>query len=250
MKQEVLIPPMPEEYVMYSEGEKVEKAEEFYKEVEDMYKSVDAIHEKYKDKINHLLQNEVSSELLCDIMKEKNVQNLCGTLNEFHALKKLSRIARLESMFQEPSVLQNFDTIEEATCWLQRCLFFLRRFEFDREEDGELLLLIKEKKLSYICLAEMILDKSIVQKIYTTERVARYLYENEQKREALLFVMRIEQMLPYSDRKIIAFAMVVLDMGECRLAYEVLLKYKKPTEDIQQLQRELRGLLQEKMKNE
>ena len=58
-----------------------------------------------------------------------------------------------------------------------------------------------------------------------------------------MLVMRLEQMLPYSNRKVMSFAMLLLDMEEGRLAYEVLMKYQNPNEEIKQLQTELSALL-------
>ena len=243
MKQGILIPPIPKEYITYSEQEMIKRTESIYEEIDDLYKKVDVIEDKYREKTNRLLENKVGAASLCELMKEEDVKVLCRALNEFHVLKKISQIAEMEEVFSEPCVLQNFDTMEEAVSWLQLCIFTLRKFELDREYDDELLLLVKEKKVSYIYIAEIIRDSDIVQKIYTTEKVTRYLYENGQKREALLLVMRLEQMLTYSNRKIMSFAMLLLDMGEGRLAYEVLMKYQNPNEEIKQLQTELSALL-------
>lgn len=243
MNQEILIPPIPKEYISYSEQEMVERTEASYLEIDNMYKWVDVIHSDYRKRVNDLLQNEISSVQLNELLKEKDARILCRCLNEFNLLEKLCQIAKLEEAFSEPCVLQNFQTIEEAVYWLQVCVFSLRKIEFDIEEAEELYLQIKDKKLSYICLAEIVSENWIVQKIYTAENLARYLYGKGQKREAVLFLMKLEQMLSYSDKKVMTFAMMLLEMDEYRLAYEVLLKYQNPNEDIKQLQLELGGLL-------
>ncbi len=245
-----LIPPIPKEYMTYSEEEAIARTEEIYEEIAEMYKQVDIIRDDYREKIDCLLQNKVSAGQLGEVFQDKDVRTLCRALNEFQELRGLCRIAEEEEVFQEPSVLQNFATMDEAVQWLQVCFFVLRDFEFDREVSEELLLLVQEKKLSYICLAEFILDNRIVRKVHTAERITVYLYENGQCREALLFLMRLEQKLPYSEQKIMTFAMALLDMGEHRLAYEVLMKYQNPNDDICQLQTELKGLLQENVENE
>lgn len=196
------------------------------------------------------MKKEVSASQLCKFFEEKDTQILCRALNEFHVFRLLCRIAEEEDEFHEPCLMQNFQTMEEAVDWLQLCIFCVRDFEFDRETGSELVTLIKDKKMSYIFLAELITNNWIVQKIHTAERVALYLYENSQGREALLFLMRLEQMLPYSEEKIMIFAIALLNMGECRLAYEVLMKYQNPNEEIRQMQEELRGLLQENLENE
>lgn len=246
MGLEILIPPMPMEYTTYSEGEAIAKTEEFYEKIFDNYKQVEVYREDYSNKLNHLLQSEASVAELEKVFEDKGAQLLSGALNEFHVLRVLCRIARDEVAFSEPCLLQNIHSMKEAVDWLQLCVFALRDFEFDREVRGELLLQVREKKLSYICLAEIVAGSWIVQKIHAAERIAGYLYENGHRREALLLLMRLEQKLPYSEQKIIAFAMVLLDMGEHRLAYEVLMKYQNPNGEICQLQAELRALLQEK----
>ena len=250
MKQEILIPPIPKEYISYSKREAIERTEEIYEEIEDMYEHVDIIQNDYKNKINHLLQSGVSAAQLGQVFKDKDAQTLCRALNDFHILRVLCRIAEEEEVFLEPCLLQNIHSMEDAVQWLQLCIFMLRDFEFDKEVNEELFLHVKEKKLSYICLAEIVADSWIIQKIHTAERIAVYLYENGESREALLFLMRLEQMLPYSEQKIMTFAMILLDMGEYRLAYEVLMKYQNPNEEICQLQAELSRLLQENLKNE
>ena len=250
MGLEILIPPMPMEYTEYSKGEAIEKTEEFYERIADKYKQVDVIRDEYSNKINNLLQRGVSVAQLREVFEDKGAQILCGALNEFHVLRLLCRIAEEEERFQEPSLLPNIHSMKEAVEWLQLCVFILRDFEFDREVSGELLLQVRERKWSYIFIAEIVAGGWIVQKIHATERLACYLYENGQCREALLLLMRLEQKLPYSEQKITTFAMALLDMGEHRLAYEVLMKYQNPNEDICQLQAELRALLQEKIENE
>ena len=250
MGQGILIPPIPKEYMSYSGEEAIARTEENYEKIADMYKRVDDIADDYKKKIERLLQSGASAIQLCEVFQDKDARTLCRALNEFHEVRGLCRIAEEEEAFEELSVLQNFTTMDEAVQWLQLCFFVLRDFEFDREASEELLLLVREKKLSYICLTELVLDKRIVRKIHTAERIAAYLYVNGQYREALLFLMRMEQKLPYSEKKIMAFAMALLNMGEHRLAYEVIMKFQNPNAEICQLQTELKGLLQENVRNE
>ena len=250
MGEKVLIPPIPKEYISYSEQEAMARTEEIYEEITSLYERVDIIRDDYQKKINDLLQSEISATVLGEVFQNKDAQTLCRALNEFHELRNLCRIAQEEEQFQEPSLLQNFRTMDEAMQWLQLCVFVLRDFEFDREVSEELFLAVSEKKLSYIFLAEVVLDNRIVRKVHTAENVAVYLYENGLHREALLFLMRLEQKLPYSERKIMNFSMALLDMGETGFAYDVLMKYQNPTEDICQLQSELKGLLQGNTRDE
>ena len=170
------------------------------------------------------------------VLVEKNAQILCFYINEFSVLKSMCHIAEYEEEFREPSILQNCSSIQEAELWLQKGVFLLRRFEFGGEEEEELFRLVQEKKISYICLAEVLCMDYFVQKTLAGSKIAQYLYFNGLKREAILFLMRLEQKLPYSEKKIMTFVMTLLDMGERRLAYEVLIKYQNPNEEIKEMQ--------------
>ena len=155
MGEKVLIPPIPKEYISYSEQEAMARTEEIYEEITSLYERVDIIRDDYQKKINDLLQSEISATVLGEVFQNKDAQTLCRALNEFHELRNLCRIAQEEEQFQEPSLLQNFSTMDEAMQWLQLCVFVLRDFEFDREASEELFFAVGEKKLSYICLAEL-----------------------------------------------------------------------------------------------
>lgn len=242
MDKGILISPVPKEYAFYTDNEKIEKTEAYYRKMDDIYGRVDTFEEAYKNRIEQLLQNEGKAADLTNVLKEKDAQLLCYCSYEFDIIRILCRIAEQEEIFKEPSVLRNVHTMEEAVSWRHKCVFLLRRFEFDWEETDELLMLVRERKISYICLAEMICENWIVQKVHVVDRIVRYLYENDQKREAMLLLMRLEKILPYSEKKVITFAMTLVDMGEFQLAHEVLLKFKNPNEDIKELQIELSKL--------
>ena len=109
--------------------------------------------------------------------------------------------------------------------------------------DNELVELVKQNEVSYICLSELIGEREVIQKVRTGCRIAEYMYKNGLSRQAVLFLMRLEQKLPYSERKIMQFTMTLLDMGEQQLAYEVLMKYQNPDEDVKNLQSELGKIL-------
>ena len=63
------------------------------------------------------------------------------------------------------------------------------------------------------------------------------------RRDALFLIMYLEQKLPYGERKIMTFAMTLLELGEAQLAYEILLKFQNPDEEIIELQDALSKML-------
>lgn len=243
MRKGTLIPPIPKEYLTYSDGEKIEKTEKYYQKIKNLYCRMNSTEGDYTTRLNQLLLQDVSSKEIFDIFVEKEAQILCLYDYKFYVLKILAQIAEKEEAFNVQTLLHNVHSTEDAICWYQRCVFLLRRFEFDWEEDDELFLLVQEKKVSYIALAEIIRGEGSVRKVHTGSQIAQYLYGRGLKREALLFLVWLEKQIPYSERKIMVFAMTLLELGEQQLAYEILMKHKNPDVEIKSLQMELAKVL-------
>lgn len=231
-----MIPPIPKEYITYSNQEMNRRTEIYYQKIADLYCRMDASKEEYRKRLDFLLYNNVTSVELFKVLSEKEAQILSLYEYDYYCLKVLCDIAEKEELFNEPSVLQNVHNIDDAVYWQKKCVFLLRRFEFGREEDDELLLYVRQKKVSYIFMAELICGNSIVRKVHTACVVAKFLAQNGITREAVLLLMWLEKQLPYSERLIMMFSMTLLDMGERKLAYEILMKHRKPDSDIKELQ--------------
>lgn len=147
MDKGILISPVPKEYAFYTDNEKIEKTEAYYRKMDDIYGRLDTFEEAYKNRIERLLQNEGKAADLTNVLKEKDAQLLCYCSYEFDIIRILCRIAELEESFKEPSVLRNVHTMEEAISWRHKCVFLLRRFEFDWEETDELLMMVTSKDI-------------------------------------------------------------------------------------------------------
>lgn len=236
MREGTLIPPIPKEYLTYSYREKLQKTENYYRKIDDLYRRMDVSGGDYRKRLNLLLQKGAALDKVFEVLMEKEAQILCLYEYDYFVLKMLCQIAQKEEAFKLSSILRNVRSVEEAVCLYQRCVFLLRRFEFDWEEDEELFLLVQEQGVSYISLAELICGEGIVCKVHTGSRIALYLCERGLKREALFFLMWLDKQLPYSERKIMVFSMTLLDLGEKQLAYEVLMKHQNPDKDIKELQ--------------
>lgn len=243
MREKTLIPPVPKEYRYFSGQEKIERTEKYYKKVGELYLKIEEAEEEYREKINALLETDPDTKKILALLNKDEGRVLCHGISEFALLRRICQIGQLEEEFDEPCVMQNIHNLKDVTNWYQKCIFLIRRFEFNWEEESELLDYIKHEKLSYIWLSELVCENEIVQKIQTGCRITEYLYRNDCPREAALFIMKLEQKLPYSDRKVMYFAMTLLDMGESQLAYEVLMKHRNPDAEIKELQ----SMLEEKV---
>lgn len=243
MKEKYLIPPFPSEYAVYSEQEKFEKMEYFYKQKQEVYSVVECLEKECKKRMDAILEKQIDVKDMLLIFDKKEIQLLSQNTQDFNVLNRFCQIAEMEKALGEVSLLDNIHGMEDVVDYYQRCIFLIRRFEFDWEEDGDLLEVMSQKKVSYIALAELTCEKMIGQKVKAGCRIANYLYRNGYKREAVLFIMRLEQRLSYSEKKVMHFAMTLLDLGEHRLAYEVLMKHQNPNADIEELQNALSAML-------
>ena len=238
-----LIPPSPGEYTNYSKQEMFEKTDDFYREIQEMYSTLESLETGCKKRLDAILEKQVEAKDLLILFEQKGIQLLCQNIFEFRVLERLCQIAEMEKALGEAGILHNIHCMDDVVAYYQKYVFLIRRFEFDWEEDDELLESVRQKKLSYIALAELICEKTIGQKVKVGCRIADYLNRNGCKREAILLIMRLEQKLPYSEKKVMHFAMTLLDMGEYRMAYEVLREHQNPSADIRKLQNELGAML-------
>lgn len=243
MREKTLIPPIPKEYIYYSVQEKIEKTEQYYDEVRALYLEIESLYEECQKSINSLLETQFGLDELAQVLEKKEVRKLCHYKYEVALLEKLYRIAQFEEAFGEPYFIRKIHNLEQVVDSYHRILFLIRRFEFCWEEDNELAELVKHNEVSYICLSELICEREIIQKVKTGCRITEYMYKNGLPRQAVLFLMRLEQKLPYSERKIMHFTMTLLDIGEQQLAYEVLMKHQNPDNDVKNLQSELGKIL-------
>lgn len=242
MKEKAFIWPVSKDYAARSEQENQIKMEEAFKELEKYYYQISINEKYYREQVDALLSSGAKAGEILEILESDDGQVFCSYLYEFRLLEILCQIAEIEERRQEPWVFQNFDSIKSARAWVQQRIFDLRKFEFDWGEEyyQNLLKLISESKMSYICLAMIICKCEIIRKLETASKVTEHLYRSGKKREALLMLMWLEQMLPYSEEKIITFTATMLELGESRFAYEMLLKYQNPDENIKSLQEKLR----------
>ena len=243
MVEKYLIPPFSEEYETCSEREKMEKTELIYKTKQEVYTIVESLEEACRNRMDTILERQVDVRDLLLVFEKKEIQLLSQNVQEYNVLNRLCRIAEMEKVVGEVSVLSNIHCMDDVMDYYQKCIFLIRKFELDWEEDGALLNLIQQKKLSYISLAELIGEKMIIQKVKAGCQITDYLYRNGCQREAILFIVRLEQRLPYSVRKIMHFTTTLLNMGERRMAYEMLMKHQNPNEDVIELQNMLRTML-------
>lgn len=218
-------------------------SKEIYKKKQEANAIIECFEETCKKRMDAILEKQIDVKNLLLLFDKKEIKLLCQNTQDYSILHKMCQIAEMEKLHDEVCILNNIRSMSDVLEFYQKCIFLIRRFELDWEEEGDLSELVRQKKLSYIALAELLCENVIVQKEKAGYRIVDYLHRNGYKREAVLLIMRLEQKLPYSEKKIMYFSMALLDMGECRLAYEVLMKHQNPNADVKELQKTLSAML-------
>lgn len=245
MKETLRYQPIPREYENYSDEEKLMKTEAYFEHIKGLYGEIKEYGNVYRDKINQLLQKKASMGQIAEVMLEKKFEEICYNHYDFCCNMVLCQIAIKEEAMGLPVVYHNINTMEEAVNFMQQIVFYLRRLELDWEEEEaeELVLMLKEGQISYLCIAELICQRTTVRKLHTTTRVATLLNHCGMLKEAVMILIMVEQLLPYSGEKIMTIANALLELGQLRQAYEILLKYENPNNEIKELQQLLKERL-------
>lgn len=246
MGKGIFILPEPKEYEIYSTEEMMAETEKMFERTTEIYAVVGREKEKYQNKINSLLQLKRKPEEVLQLLNDETGELLCAHDGEFQTFRILCHIANCEEELGEPSVFQNVTGISDSCVWFQKRVFEIRKLELewiDDEELTKLIELVSQKKISYICLAEIVHKGAIARKVQTADNLARYLHRMGVVREALLFLVWLDKLLPNGEKKVMSFTNTFLEMGQIRLAYEELLKYQNPDEPVREMQRALLGLL-------
>lgn len=245
METEYLICPVNEKYASCTEEEKREKTEKTFEEIKAYYEKIEAVESDYINRINSVLNTGAGAKEALAILGDTMGQMICYYRYRFHLFEILCHIAKQEEEHGEPVVFRNFHTIDEAYEWIQQCIFELRRVELGWEEEsyGELLNHLKNNEISNICLAQLIGKCEIIRKLETADRMAKYMYKRGMEKKAVSFLMCLDNILPYSEEKIMTFTMTLLEINERRLAYKEILKFKEPNDEIREMQKVLKGML-------
>ena len=192
MGKGTLLSPVPMEYGTYTDLEKLEKTNEFFEKINKIRDNVIQKRDEYRNRIDTLLASDSTAEMIGTIMQEEEGFLLFNYDNDFAVFRTICQIAEYEEKFGEPIILHNFFNMKDACDWLQQCVLNVRRFEFDCEDGKEFLELFQQKKISYICLAEIICRCEIIRKYKATENLVLFLFRSGWKREAILLLIWVE----------------------------------------------------------
>lgn len=228
-------------YLGLSRDEVVKKTEEELKWIGEKYREIKPLVKAYDDRINVMLQEKAEAREFIKVVEEEGYQKIYNWETIFNRFAVACRIACLEEEGELITNLNSGETMEDICEHMQTVIFFLRRIEFGWEEESysKLMEKIKEWKISFIFLAELIFEPSVLNKMAVVEGVSRLLYKGERKKDMLLFLFYIAKKCQNNEAAVLPCATFLLEAGELYWANEMLKSIENPSDEIVFMQKKL-----------
>ncbi len=239
--KEQLFRPMPVAYERYTANEALTETEAYFEKIHELQDRMKEKGNAYKQRLDALIHKKASAVEIGALILEEDYQTLCVADGDLDVITTLVGIAIKEEQVGHTSILHAASSIGDAIEIFQRILFGIRRIAlcWEEEANSEFLELVKEYDISYICLAEGIKHKTMVNQISTACSLAKCLAGVDRTLEALKLIILLDGVLDYSEEKIVEFTDAYLQMGAIKAAYEEILKYRNPNREILQLTEQL-----------
>lgn len=232
--------PIPAIYEGYSASKAREETNLYFEKINLMYKNLSIKGAKCINKLNQLLKSKAGAKKLSELMLSEDYMELCCYDGDLNTLVVIGQIALKEESVGLPTITRNVSSMEEAIYLFRQVTFGLRRIAFGWESDIiSFLQLIRSHNISYICLAECICQNTIVNQVATASRLAILMTEQNMAMDALKMLIMLDSMFEYSEEKVLIFTNAFLVIGARRMAYEEILTYRNPNEEILKFIRQL-----------
>ncbi|HKM35320.1 MAG TPA: hypothetical protein VJY54_11335 [Lachnospiraceae bacterium] len=233
--------PIPAKYEDFSASKAREETNQYFEKIHMQYTKMGPKGAEYRSKINQLIRSRADVNMLSELMLSEDYQQFCCSDGDLNTFVAIGQIALKEDSVGIPTIIQDVNSLEEAISLFQQISFGLRRvaFGWKRNETSDFFELIKQHNISYICLAESICQSTIVNQITTASMLAKLMFEQNMAMEALKMLIMLDSMFAYSEEKILEFTNAFLNIGSKKMAYEEILKYRNPNEEISLLIRQL-----------
>lgn len=237
--------PNPIAYKDYQASEARAETDKNFVKMDKLYAQVSMYGPKYREVIETAMKEKVSAKILFDLVLEENYQKLCGAEGDLNCFIFISLIACKEESLGLSTLLNDINSLEEAISFYQQIIFGLRRiaFGFDEVEMEDYLYFIKERNISFVCLAEVIHYITGINQMDTACKLALLLKKCDMKSKAINMLCLLSTIFPYSEEKILAFTSAFLELGSVKMAYEELQRYQNPSSSISRMIQQLAAKL-------
>lgn len=205
------------------------------------YECWEELLKKYADRIDRKLAAHAKASELVQTVLEPDFQTCCRVEYLFSCFSVAAQIGKIE---EENGLISNTNqcgSMEEVCVHMQEMVFGLRRIEFGWEEEEVLPFLEKalEWQLSYVFLGEIICQRTITDKIRTTERLAGFWEKYGRHKEVILLLFYVANRLENMEEAVLTFVNVLLESGDLYWGNELLQKIKDPSPEVRELQKML-----------
>ncbi len=189
-------------------------------------------------------------ELFSGLLRMKNYEMICAVLNERKSndklniiFKRIIQIYNLEKKSCSSTVMDNFDSAEDAVDFYTKFKFYIRRMDFCSEEDNnEFIEFITMFDISCVALVYMIHYFSVCAE-NTINKLAALLYGAGKADYAVLLLQYSYNVNSDNQDTIYNLSYILYRSGCFSLAYRYISKAVNMDDDIKSLKKDIEGAI-------
>lgn len=243
-KEDMTWKPMGGDYMDRPRAEALKMTDEYFEKLHKRYKQVDASAEGLGKKIDNWLKKgeRQDSQWLVDAVLSDEYIEMCHLSYDFFCFGVVTQISCIEKNFEQPQLWFQLKSVGEANELMQVLTFYLRRIEFDFEEEylTGLMEFISENNITYICMGEAIAYFRILQKLKVSIELFRLYIKYGRKKEGILFLFYMARKLECDEEVLLKFCVELIEIGENYWILNLLSLIENPSEKVRQLQERIK----------
>ena len=243
-KEDMIWKPMGGDYLDLPKAEALKKTDEYFEKLHERYETIEASAKGLGKRIDNWIkkEGEWESQWLVDAVLSDEYIEMCNLSYDFFCFGVVAQISCIEKNFEQPQLWFQVKSIGEANELTQVLSFYLRRIEFDFEEEYLIGLMdfISENNITYICMGEMLEYFRILQKVKVSIGVFRLYVKSGRKKDGILFLFYMARKLECDEEILLKFCVELIEIGENHWILNLLSLIENPSEKVKQLQERIK----------
>lgn len=243
-KEDMIWKPIGGDYMDLPKAEALKMTDLYFEKLQERYKKINASAESLGRRLDNWLMEEEKkeSQWIIDAVLSDEYIEMCNLSYEFFCFGVAAQISCIEKNFEQPQLWFQVKSIEETNELMQVLTFYLRRIEFDFEEEYLIGLMdfISENNITYICMGEMIQYFRILQKEKVSIVLFRLYVKYGRKKDGILFLFYMARKLECEEEILLKFCVELIEIGENQWIFNLLSLIENPSDKVIQLQERIR----------
>ena len=174
--------------------EKLAETNAFFRDLQARYDEFEVTGKAIYNQIDEILCEKRPFEELTKLIRSEECRHACVVENSFVNLRFWYGVCEKEYASGKALILYYTNSVEEADMVLQKLHFYLRRIEFEWENEvcEDIVKFVIDHHLSYILLAETICKTKYKRPIYVSMQLAEMLEHAGMRLEAMKLLCLVE----------------------------------------------------------